>query len=408
MAADGFRDSRSRRGSGAVERRPHDPHDRRDAPGPCGPPLRAAPPGRAGKPARPADDPAAPRRHRGPGIPADPGGAHTGTRMGRWPAPPARRCASSTSRSAGRAPDGPCPGTLAGRRVRSVRAQDLRNSRTRRAKASGISSTTGTVPSRNGRETAARDVPRDRLGLREREGVLRPAGDQGRAADPTDLLLHPVAAARAVALDQLLPRPQRVGDEANQEVRSLLGIEALADLPELGDVGAVGLRLDVVDAVPARPAALAIGRVDEGTRREDEPLDPLGVRRRQLHGDHRARVVPHHRGRAHPEAVEQRDRSARVVLDLRGARGLVGLPVADRVHGDHATLAREQRDHVAILVPRARRLMQQQHGRPGPRGRVVDLAVRGVGVRSPHRGGHAVRHHGSPVRARQGLSTVIR
>ena len=76
-----------------------------------------------------------------------------------------------------------------------------------------------------------------------------------------------------MALPDLLARPERVGDEPCEEVGPVLRVELLPDLPELGDVGAVGLRLDVVDAMPAGPLApVAVGRVDERARGQDQPL----------------------------------------------------------------------------------------------------------------------------------------
>ena len=270
---------------------------------------------------------------------------------------------------------------------------------------------------RERREPAPRDVPGDHLRLRRRERVLRPPRHERRAADQADLLLHPVPAAGAVPLPDLLARPERVGDEPRQEIRPLLRIEALPDLPELGQVGAVRLRLDVVDAVPARAVApVAIGRVDVGARGEHEPLDAIRMGRRQLHRDHGARMVPDDGQRPDAETVEQRDGPASVVLDVAPPVRLVRLAVADRVHGDHPPLPRQDGDDLAILVPRARRLVKEQDGPAGAGRHVVDLAIRRVQEPSVHRAlllvsGRRERPeigHGSPDRARRGLSTVIR
>src|SRR5262249_20789914 len=68
---------------------------------------------------------------------------------------------------------------------------------------------------------------------------------------------------------------------------------------------------------------------------------------------------------------------------------LVGVAVADGVHGDDPAAVGEARDHVTILVRGARRLMQEQDRAPGSRSPVVNLALRRVEESAPH--------HGAPI-----------
>ena len=291
-----------------------------------------------------------------------------------------------------------------------------RKSSTSWAKASGISSTSATEPPVIGAIRLPGMCRATTSPCGDANGSSVPHVTSVGTADLADLLLHLVAAAGAVALPDLLAGPERVGQEACQQIGPVLRVEALPDLPELGDVAAVRLRLDVVDAMPARAVApVAVGPVHEGAGREDQPLDAIRMGRRQLHRDHGARVVTDGGERPDAEPVDQRDGAAGVVLDVAAPVRLVRLAVADRVHGDHPPLPRQDGNHLAILVPRAGRLVKQEDGPAGARGHVVDLPLRRVQEPSVHRAllvsaGTAKPGiaHDSPDRARRGLSTVIR
>src|SRR5439155_8561853 len=110
---------------------------------------------------------------------------------------------------------------------------------------------------------APRDVAGDDLHLGEREGVLGPADDEGRAADPGEGALHAVRAARLVALPDLLSGLEGIREEARQQVGPPGRVESLAAPPQLDEVGAVSLLRRVVDHGAPLPARALVG-VDEG------------------------------------------------------------------------------------------------------------------------------------------------
>ena len=154
-----------------------------------------------------------------------------------------------------------------------------------------------------------------------RERVLGPPRDERRAADPADLLLHPVPAAGAVTLPDLLARPERVGDEPRQEIRPLLRIEAAAGSARARPCGCrpASARRGRRGVRPSAGAGRDRPSRRTGTRR-GRAARPGPERRRQLHRDDRARVVPDHGRRPDAQAVEQRGRPARVVLDVAARR----------------------------------------------------------------------------------------
>ena len=199
------------------------------------------------------------------------------------------------------------------------------------------------------------------------------SNDQRGAADLPQTVLHPIAIYHPVPFRRHLAGPQRVDHEALQQVDIIGGIERLPARPELGEMSAVGARLHIVDdarAVVLGPAR----RIDERTGREHQRADARRQPSRHFDRDRRTGVMADDRGARFFQRIEQRERALRPQFD-RGVAGRgIGIPEAERVHRDRAEIAAEQRQHVAVLVPRARRLMQQENRKAGSRHGDVDAA----------------------------------
>ena len=189
---------------------------------------------------------------------------------------------------------------------------------------------------------------------------------QRRAAHPADLFLHP--AASAVALPDLLARP------GARRRRTVWGVGAgpsggtsagSARARRCGCRRASGPTWSTRCPPPSAP--VAVRRVDEQGGTTGPAVPPGLAGRPPAPSAGGARPQPSRRLPGHAVAPPRRARSPR----CPSGPGLVRLPVADRVHGDHSTLRRENRDHVAVLVRERSIMMKERHGR-----HVVDLTVR--------------------------------
>ena len=108
--------------------------------------------------------------------------------------------------------------------------------------------------------------------------IARRSNDQRGAADLPQTVLHPIAIHHPVAFRRHLAGPQRVDHEALQQIDIISGVERLPARPELGEMGAVGTRLYIVD--DARAVVFgAAGRIDERTGREHQRADAAGAER---------------------------------------------------------------------------------------------------------------------------------
>ena len=161
----------------------------------------------------------------------------------------------------------------------------------------------------------------------------------------------------------------------------------LALLPERGEVAAVLARRDRVDRGAAGTSdAKRFVRVRR--RREHERADSSRRARRDLDRDHAAGVVADDVRALDADRIEQLQRRLGPRLDA-GSGGGVGFAEPRGVDGDRSTPHAEQRQHLGVLAPAARRLVQQHdRQRAGTGGGaalcVVHLAVRRIGVRSTH------------------------
>jgi hypothetical protein len=149
--------------------------------------------------------------------------------------------------------------------------------------------------------------------------------------------------------------------------------------------------LDVVDRWPM-PPHLARGGIDVRRGRHHQALNALRCARRHLDRDDAAGVMAGQGRTLEAKGVEDLHHGGGVVLDAvlgdrrRGAE-------ADRVHGDGPVRPAEQGEHLAVLVPGPRRLVQEHDGGAGAALCVVDLPEGGVGVALPN-----LRHAASPWR----------
>src|SRR4029453_4091720 len=71
---------------------------------------------------------------------------------------------------------------------------------------------------------------------------------------------------------------------------------------------------------------------------------------------------------------EQRERALRPQFNRGLAVGGIGIPEAERVHCDRAEIATDQRQHIAVLVPRARCCVEEKNGKAGSCHGDVDAA----------------------------------
>ena len=121
----------------------------------------------------------------------------------------------------------------------------------------------------------------------------------------------------------------------------------------------------------------AVAGVDERRRGEHGRRDPLRDGRCELDREHGAGVVADDRGPLDPERVQEARRDLGPALDrVVPERRLRGVAEADRVHRDCAEALAEEREDVPVLVPGARRLVEEEHRRAGAGDRAVDLAGR--------------------------------
>ena len=97
--------------------------------------------------------------------------------------------------------------------------------------------------------------------------------------------------------------------------------------------------------VPPAPAPDHPGRGGD----EDQPLDPLGVPQRQLHGDAASERDPQHAGSGHAHAVQDAQRVGGHDLDRIRPVRLVGAPRAAVVEGDDLTAGGELIDERRVL-----------------------------------------------------------
>ena len=203
--------------------------------------------------------------------------------------------------------------------------------------------------------------------------IARRSNDQRGTVDLPQTVLHPIAINHPVAFRRHLAGPQRVDHEALQQIDIIKRVERLPARPEFGKMQAVGARLDIVD--DARALVLGAPRgIDERTGRQNQRADARRRRSGHFDRDHRTGMMADDRGARLFQRIKQRERALGPQFN-RGIAGRgIGIPEAERIHRDRAEIAAEQRQHIAVLVPRARRLMQQQDGKAVAADRDVQLA----------------------------------
>ncbi len=210
------------------------------------------------------------------------------------------------------------------------------------------------------RKTLPCDGSSDLRSHRMNVRIARRSNDQRGTPDVPQTVLHPIAIHHPVPFRRHLAGAQRVDHEALQQVDIVGGVERLPARPQFGKMRAVGSCLYIVDdarAVVFGPA----GRIDERTGREHQRADARRHRGRHFNRDRRTGVMADDRRARHFQRIEQRERALRPQFDRGVAGGGIGIAETERVHRDGAEIAAEQRQHVAVFVPRARRLMQQEN-----------------------------------------------
>jgi hypothetical protein len=150
-----------------------------------------------------------------------------------------------------------------------------------------------------------------------------------------------------------------------------------------------------------RAQALA-GRAEQLVRRlarieeeravdEHEPLDAIGMRRRELRRDERADRFAEGDEPADPERGHHLHDAPRVVADRRLLGDVVGPAVARVVDRDRAHARRERLDHLEVERRGLLVDVQQDDGRPAARLAAADLAERGRDQRALDRRRHGFR-----------------
>ena len=129
------------------------------------------------------------------------------------------------------------------------------------------------------------------------------SNDQRGTLDASQTVLHSIAIHHPVAFRRHLAGPQGVNHEAPQQIGIISGIERLPARPELGEMGAVGACLDVID----HPHGVMFGparRIDERTGREHQRADARRPRRGQFHRDRRTGVMADDGSARHFQRIE--------------------------------------------------------------------------------------------------------
>ena len=276
-------------------------------------------------------------------------------------------------------------------------------SATRRAHSAGSWSGAGIMPPGSSTTCACGRCGSQLLGLGRRERILARRDDQRRRLDQRELLLHAVARDRQVPAAGAVAGLERIDDEAVEQVR-VLRVERGAHRPELDEVRPVEPVLDVVHR-RLLAVELAMLVVHERRRREDQLVDAVGVGRGDLHRGDGSGVVARERRALDAERVEHADRRLGPQLDrvLRPA-GLGGVAEPDRVDRDRVEPLAEDRHDVAELVPRARRLVEQDDRRARAGLRDVDRA----GGNGDERAVHGSCHRLLPPRGAPSLRSRTR
>ena len=168
------------------------------------------------------------------------------------------------------------------------------------------------------------------------------------------------------------PRLQCVYNKPVEKIGIAGGVIGLTHPPEREQMAAVRSPRCLVDDRLACMARTSFG-IDIGRRGKRDRCDPLRPRRRHLDRDGCSRMVANDSDLRQPQRVKQIEGAGGPSLDgifLEGER--VRVSEADGVHRNRAVVPTDPRQHVAILVPRTRRLVQQQDGPPLAGGRDVD------------------------------------
>ena len=211
------------------------------------------------------------------------------------------------------------------------------------------------------------------------EAVQFTADNEGGRLDETDPVLHPVSVDREVSLFDPSPKPDRVDHQAMPQIGLIRRVVRRPALPQGEEMTAIVRDRHAIDRLTDVHERTS-GCVDVRHSGEHQTTGPAGLSGSYLHPDHPTGVVTHETGRDELQPVDQvlyavGEHLHRPLL-LRHLRG----PETQRVGCDHAEAVREQWDDLAVLVPGARSLVQQQHSWTGARLDIVHLAVARVGV----------------------------
>ncbi len=202
------------------------------------------------------------------------------------------------------------------------------------------------------------DAGRMRMGMR----VGHRRDHQGRTAHPRQTRFHYIAADNTMAFGSARSGLQGIDNEAFQKIAAALWIERLPPSPKFLEVPAIDMLGDLVD-YPSVGLLRPSRRIDVGAGRQNQRFDALGPRRRHLDRDRRSRVVT-----GDNDAVVAQRRHDLVRSRRPGFDGILairqGLRIAKShgIHRDRPVASAQERQHIAELVPGARRLMQQQDG----------------------------------------------
>lgn len=209
------------------------------------------------------------------------------------------------------------------------------------------------------------NAPRDRLSDagRGRIGMRIEAWGQNkrRATHRANARFHHIAIDGPVAFGSQRPGAQGIDHETAQKRRIANGIERLAPTPQLGQMGAIGAYVDVVDDLSVAMLFTSRG-IDERTGRKNQSAHTLRRGGGDLQCDRRTGVMADNSSFNNAKFIEQGERCARPILDGHlSRRQALRCTEARRVHRGDAKRSSQQRQNIAILVPRTRRLVQQQN-----------------------------------------------
>jgi hypothetical protein len=171
---------------------------------------------------------------------------------------------------------------------------------------------------------------------------------------------HSISIDDAVALSSQWTGLQSVDHEAVKQIMVACGIIRPTHLPERKQMAPLRASRRFIDDQLAGMTRATFG-IDIGRRGKRYRRNPSGLSRRHLDRDRRSGVMANDCHLRQLEGVKQVEGTGGPGFDrIFDEREPSRVPKANDVHRNGSIMLADQREHVALFVPRARRLMQEQ------------------------------------------------